>query len=263
MKKLLLLPILSLCAINVQAGSTNAVPTSYYGGYPSEYAANNQAGTLQPSRSGYKVYVDSSQRPERVYTRTYPAAYGYAEATPQAAPVPKSVYKVEEPKAIKKYYGVLRLGYGATHGWNSPFKTPRSVIINGAAGMYLPNQFRADIDLAYHIKDSLYKTETGKNFDYSQYDLSVNGYYDFNLSQTVKPFVGLGLGLTNSKVSGATNGALKISDDETNLAFSVSGGLDYYLTNNIALEALLRARYILCDGDLYNIEGLLGVRYDF
>ena len=262
MKKILLLTIVSMCAFSANAGTGDGVPSSYYGGYPSEYAANNQAGTLQPSKSGYKVYVDSSQRPERVYTRTYPMAYGYANATPQAAPVPKPLYKAEDTKVAKNYYGVLRLGYGATYGWNSPFKTPRSVIINGAAGMYLPKQFRADIDLAYHVKDTLY-TEAGRSFKYSQYDISVNGYYDFNVSQTIKPFVGLGLGITNSKVSGTTRGALKISDDETNLAFSASGGLTYYLTNDIALEALLRARYILSDGDLYNIEGLLGVRYDF
>lgn len=254
--------VLCVYAFSASAGSEEGIPTSYYGGYPSEYAANNQAGALQPSKSGYKVYVDSSQRPERVYTRTYPLAYGYADATPQPAPIP--MYKPSKPEVVKKYYGVLRLGYGSTHGWSSPFGTPRSVMINGAVGMYLPKQFRADIDLTYHTKDTLYKPQMGRSLDYSQYDLSVNGYYDFNMSQNFKPFVGLGLGFTNSKVSGRMhNGVLKVSDDETNLAFSASGGVNYYLTTNIALEALLRARYIFCDDDLYNIEGLLGVRYDF
>ncbi|MBP5343687.1 MAG: porin family protein [Alphaproteobacteria bacterium] len=267
MKKILLITVLCTSTINAYAESGDGVPSSYYGGYPSEYAANNQAGTLQPTKSGYKVYIDTTQNPEHIYTRTYPLAYGYAEQTPQATSLPQPIYKPSyatptSPAPSKRYYGVLRLGYGSTHGMGSPYKTPHSVLFSGAIGMYLPAQFRADIDLTYHTKESLYKGAL-VNFDYAQYDLGVNGYYDFSVSQTIKPFVGLGLGLTKNEVSGKKTPILKKPDDGVHLAFSVAGGLDYYLTPKIALEALLRIRYIFADKNLYNIEGLLGAKYDF
>ena len=266
MKKILLLAALGLCAIEVQAGNNGSVTTAYYGGYPSEYAANNQAGTLRPVRSGYQVYADQSQVPERVYTRTYPMAYGYAQAMPATRP---NVRMVNNKSASAKddnktYYGVLRAGYGSTFGWQEPFGIPRAWIFNGAFGMYLPHHFRADIDLGYHIKDILYRSHGEPTLRYSQYDLGINVYYDVNLSKSFKPFLGAGIGLTNSKVSGKTaKTEIKFSDDETNLSFTATAGIAYYLTTHVALEALMRARYILCDGDLYNFEGLMGIRYDF
>jgi len=269
MKKILLLCVLSLAALNAHATTYGGAPTTYYGGYPTEYAANNQAGALQPSRSAYHVYVDRAQIPEHVYTRTYPMGYGYSTNIPPTMSVPQGRGKTKKrfPTAQelgKKYYAALRLGYGGTYGWNKPFREPKSVMFNGVLGLYLPNQFRADFDLTYHTKETLYKEEGEPTFDYSQYDLGVNLYYDVNAFEKLKPFLGVGIGLTNSKASGTTqHPALKVSDDETNLSFAATAGIAYYLNRNVALEALMRARYILCDGDLYNIEGLVGVRYDF
>ena len=239
----------------------------YYGGYPSDQAAGGYGApgpgvqTVGQNINNQTVYQNNIYNQSAYQTTT--ENYAYASQYP-------SNYNVRAKK--KKYYGVLRIGYGETRGFGSPFLTPRAPMFSGAIGMYFENHTRADLELSYHWKDKLYhKTQDGEsiNLDYYQYDFGINGYYDIylkNFPAKLRPFMGAGVWISNSKVSGAgkkTDRSVRNFDSEMNLAASVALGLAYDLDESLTLEGMFRARYIFCDSHLYNLETLFGVRYHF
>lgn len=74
----------------------------------------------------------------------------------------------------------------------------------------------------------------------------LNAYYDFDVSEKLKPFVGVGLG------------AAKNEDVSTEFAWQVSLGGKYYLVNNVYIGA--KASYIRQNGPTY--DGNSSVKFD-
>ena len=178
----------------------------------------------------------------------------------------------------KRFYVTPRLGLSWTNFADSDESLDGGfgLLVNGAAGLYLGESFRIDLEIGYHFERTLADEEESDGYyrakwelNYHQMDFMVNGYYDFHNSSAFTPFIGLGLGLFNqeltSKVESSGYWSRKGSSSvsETNFGVALAGGASYQINDFMAIEGMLRAKYIFCTGQAYNIEGLGGVRFSF
>ena len=79
---------------------------------------------------------------------------------------------------------------------------------------------------------------------------ATGGVRVFVLPGRIQPYVGLGMGLVSARIRGHPNDPLEpnFSQRETEFAFRVAGGLDFYLTPHVLLN--LDAAYLGADGEL-------------
>lgn len=197
-----------------------------------QYRPQNQQNTYQA-------------QPKRRQNNTYNGYNGSYDNTPFR----------QEYKHQNTMYVTPRIGFGAIFLESDNFSSPN---IDIAAGMYFGN-FRSDIELTYH-----FESEIVEGLDISQYDVFLNGYYDFDTGSPFKPFIGIGAGLSTVELS--------LDDywyhddeysEETNFALSVQAGASFDITDNMALEIMGRYRYMFTTGNVYNLEALAGLRVSF
>ncbi|MBQ4472333.1 MAG: porin family protein [Alphaproteobacteria bacterium] len=263
-------------AIQMRRGYTGQ-DQAYYG------AQNNTAQAVeQRSLQSYNFYQEPAETKAVAYAANgygtsqlsnYPATSGAAgyQAYPgyvTAAGVPvyygSPVYDQQKiAYKQKKYYADFHLGAGGTFSIGNGLDSPTGGVWGVTVGTYLKNNLRADVEFNYHMNGKLGK-EGRKEIKYKQYDLGANLYYDMPTNAyVVKPFLGVGIW----GVKGKANGSYKTNDldliDGKKFAVSLAGGATYDLTPDFSLFGMLRARYIFCDEDVYNLEGLLGIRYYF
>jgi len=127
-----------------------------------------------------------------------------------------------------------------------------------AAGLALPadhlhGAFRVEAEFGLSTKEEFKMVVDGENFpnDPAQLKLGkqtffVNAYYDFNATNKIKPYAGLGIGLARVKVDmnwAAENPSIpdlfffvNESANLRNFAWNLGFGVAYSLTDNIALD---------------------------
>lgn len=148
------------------------------------------------------------------------------------------------------------------------------LMANIAAGVYLTDNVRADVEVGYHFKREMAiarysnpNMSARETADIRQVDVLANVYYDFNADEAFKPFVGIGAGYARIKetVEGSTSIGFGIQESETigRFATALSVGFAYELTDNVAFEMLGRGKYIFNVDDMMNLETLGGLRFSF
>ena len=148
------------------------------------------------------------------------------------------------------------------------------LMANIAAGIYMTDNVRADVEVGYHFKREMaiarYSSpnmSARETADIRQVDVLANVYYDFNADEAFKPFVGIGAGYARIKetVEGSTSIGFGIQESETigRFATALSFGFAYELTDNVAFEMLGRGKYIFNVDDMMNLETLGGLRFSF
>lgn len=90
----------------------------------------------------------------------------------------------------------------------------------------------------------------------------INGYYDFDTKTKIRPYLGLGIGLSYMK-SGSTIFMRQTSDDGTDFAYSVQAGVGYELTPEWTLDAGIRYLHSGYKDGYDSMDMLVGLRYDF
>ena len=144
------------------------------------------------------------------------------------------------------------------------------LMANIAAGVYLTDNVRADVEIGFHFERemAIERTPDYKMIsDVRQVDILANAYYDFNVDGEFKPFVGIGAGL--AKVRGTEKYTVygepeeKESKTFDRFTTALSVGFAYELTDNVAFEMLGRGKYIFNVDDMMNLETLGGLRFSF
>lgn len=103
----------------------------------------------------------------------------------------------------------------------------------------------------------------------------LNAYYDFDLGNRFTPYVGLGLGLSETEVVFNPSGVAVLSDDDRVFAWQVMGGVSYAFSDTLSLygnyryrtaddmefsASLLPARFNI-DVEAQSLD--IGIRYSF
>lgn len=177
---------------------------------------------------------------------------------------PEPIKENTPPVLSKKlYYVGLHTGLGKTFGWDHGEHNQIKPIFSLFAGTWATPSLRLDAELAYHVKGRLSRS-TERQTTYKQYDLGANAYYDFSkIKFGLKPFVGGGFWFVKKTIKDSAVGENSKSSSHWRSALSASAGLTYPITDVFSLSAMVRGRYIITQESLYNIEALLGARYDF
>ncbi|MBQ3695480.1 MAG: porin family protein [Alphaproteobacteria bacterium] len=217
---------------------------------------------VTPQRSSQMMWYPTQQ--QRLEAGLYGASYETASAEQKADPYRSPVYNSKEVRRKRPFYADFRLGIGVTMGWPSGLDKPVSPIWGVAVGTRMSPTVRVDAEFDYHTEGKL-ATEEHRKIKYKQYDFGANIYYDFpvNAALRVYPFVGAGIWAVKGKANGKYQGLKVSSTSDINLGLSVAGGVTYPINEMFSLVAMARARYIHTDDNLYNLEGLIGVRYHF
>jgi outer membrane protein X len=121
----------------------------------------------------------------------------------------------------------------------------------------------------YNVTDPI---RLSAEFDYflkkdfiSMWDLSAYGHYLFPVTEKFTLYPSVGLGIINTKASIPDVGGIlssagvETSVSSSDFAFSLGGGVDYELTDNLVLNGELR--YKIMDGSRLNI--VAGIAYKF
>ena len=70
----------------------------------------------------------------------------------------------------------------------------------------------------------------------------VNGYYDFDLGNRLTPYVGVGLGLSESELVFNPSGVAVLSDEDRVFAWQVMGGVSYAFSDRLSVYGNYRYR---------------------
>ncbi len=172
------------------------------------------------------------------------------------------VFTEETRTRAKLYYLGVHGGIGGTFGWDHGEKNPIKPVLGLIAGTWATPNIRLDAEFDYHVKGNIGKGSQSTK-TYKQYDLGANAYYDFPITKYgFQPFIGGGLWLVKKMVT-AHEGASGKSHSGWKLALSAAAGLAYPINENWRLTSMLRARYIVTNEGLYNLEALIGATYSF
>jgi len=235
MKKILLMTAIVFAGVSANA--------QYYGGYYKKQPVY-QSIEQYPQKSNYRPSGNA------------PTWKSQSSGTFSSS----SFYRNGMKKTNKDWYIAPRAGLGATLGWDDDLDNAVSPVFGLAVGHYFGN-VRADVEFDYHMEGDVL-SEGDLKIEYSQWDLGANIYYDFDLSKSFKPFVGVGIGASNAKLKASAFFG-EVEEDET--AFMASGaiGAAYHFNDTFALEMMGRYRYLFRDSGIYNLEALAGFRVSF
>ena len=221
----------------------------------------NTSNGYQGSSSNLIWYPTARQRAQGFGQPPYDDA-GYVPSAGGYQRYQSPVYKQDAPRKRFFYVGA-QVGMGSTRGWRGHLDHPLVAVWGLTLGTNIKPNVRADVEWLYHMKGKL-DSAPGTRIDYKQHSLGANFYYDFPTQSVVRPFVGVGIWGVKGKISGQYRRTRDIDvSSDVKLAFSIAAGLSYKVTEEFSLMSLLRARYIMSKDDVYNLEGLLGVKYHF
>jgi len=101
---------------------------------------------------------------------------------------------------------------------------------------------RLEAEIGYKVADIDEVSANGfgsasVNGDLSVLSLMGNGYLDFNVSPTVKPFVMAGIGMANVTLD---SNDLGVDDDDTVFAYQAGAGVGFALNNKVTLDLSYR-----------------------
>ena len=218
---------------------------------------NRQYRTTQPVQR-QRSYQQPRQQQNGYYQNNYQGGYqgGYYENS-------RSSNGLLGGTNGKQFYVTPRIGGSYVNFVHAKDDIDGAFGVFGsvAGGLYLPNQFRADIEIGYHFKREIDNTK----IDFSQWDFMLNGYYDIDIGSPLTPFVGAGLGLGHMKLTASEDDYDDSSYTKTSFAASIAGGAMYPITDMIAVEGMGRGRYVFYSERmaLWTLEVMAGVRFSF
>lgn len=166
----------------------------------------------------------------------------------------------------KRFYISPRLGFSYVNFLDAGDEdySGFGLSLSGAAGMYINENFRADIEIGYHFEREIASISDlwySYDINYSQMDFMLNGYYDFkNTGSSLTPFIGGGLGFFNSEISVSDYGD---AASDTVLGLALAGGASYPVNDIVSAEGMLRAKYLFDEGSAINLEAIVGARFSF
>ncbi len=242
-------------------GNPAPVSPQVYGFYQQPVEQNYDANYPRPQMMWYPTQQQRAVASGQMYQMPSSSS---AQEMPQQPDVYQSpVYAISQKGS---WYIDLRLGIGGTDGWENDFDIPVGPIWGFAIGKKISPNVRVDAEFDYHLKAKLAKTALAK-IEYKQYDLGANIYYDFPLQShvRVRPFIGAGIWAVDGKTTVSSKKGTRISSADSDIKLGLSGalGIAYPISEVLSLIAMARARYIMTKEELWNIEGLLGIRYHF
>ena len=142
--------------------------------------------------------------------------------------------------------------------------------LGGIVGYDFANGFRAEAELGYQNSD----IDNGGGHDSALFGL-VSGYYDFDLGQSWKPYLGGGVGYADVNMDGTPAGTFAVDDSDEVPIWALAAGVGYDLNPRTTLFA--GYRYIAAieepsftnsagqsfdlDYSTHNVQA--GVRYKF
>jgi len=142
--------------------------------------------------------------------------------------------------------------------------------LGGIMGYDFSNGFRTEAELGYQNSD----IDNGDGDNSALYGLA-SGYYDFDLGQSWKPYLGAGVGYANVRMDG-TPGTNPAVDDSDNVpVWALAAGVGYDLNERTTLFAGYRYIAAFDDPNMTNTAGQnfdidyathnvqTGVRYKF
>lgn len=134
------------------------------------------------------------------------------------------------------------------------------------SGGYDWGNWRAAIDYTNFGKLSRGATDgyTTANLDVKIKSLGITGFYDFDMGNAFKPYVGLRLSSNHFKLSAnATQGSYSLSDSYTDrvAGIGVLAGVNYKLTEKLDLN--LGAEYNRLSAETNQVGANVGLRYNF
>ncbi len=135
--------------------------------------------------------------------------------------------------------------------------------LGGAFG-YDYGTYRAEIEVSFRENDIDAFRGLGTSGDVSSSSFLVNGYFDFENSTDITPYVGGGLGLANVDFDDSI-----INDDDTVFAYHLGAGAGLAISETVMID--LAYRYLVtANPDIGNGEAeyethnlLVGIRYYF
>ena len=117
-------------------------------------------------------------------------------------------------------------------GGSGKFDNDPAIVINGAIGMKMKQNFRVEGEIGYHF-NAADRTTTGQNFNFSMLSFMGNGYVDFPIQSPLRPYVGAGLGVA---IAGASEDSFNSSDSDLVGAVQLMAGLGYDISPQATLN---------------------------
>lgn len=148
-------------------------------------------------------------------------------------------------------------------------------LIGGAVGLSFPtlSSLRADIELSYGENDidglnfsgNGPAPEVGVGGDISYTSLLVNGYWDFDTSGPLTPYLGAGLGVSFVDTSAIYGPGVRLDGSDEVFTLQFVAGASYAISSNTALFADVRYRqfYDLSTDRITPAGGIASVSDDF
>lgn len=137
---------------------------------------------------------------------------------------------------------------------NTEFKTSNFLVYNAGIGGILGNNVRGEINF-----QASHNAKVTNNIGNSSYQIGmIRGFYDFAFKENYLPYVGMGFGISNIKFT--SNSSIYNSYTKTGLAFDLSAGLGYKISENGILDIGCR---FLSLNHVYSTQVLTGIRFSF
>lgn len=142
--------------------------------------------------------------------------------------------------------------------------------LGGIVGYDFANGFRTEAELGYQNSD----LDNGEGHNSALYGLA-SGYYDFDLGQSWKPYLGGGVGYADVRLNGTPGANPSIDDSDEVPVWALAAGVGYDLNERTTLFAGYRYLAAFEDPDMTNSAGQsfdidyathnaqVGVRYKF
>lgn len=137
------------------------------------------------------------------------------------------------------YVGVIG---GAAISGGGKLDTATGYVVGGVGGVEFCNA-RLEAEVAYRSSKIDYANAVRVNGDISLLSYMVNGLYELDLeSKKWRPYFGGGLGLATADISALTSGGLVVnnSSSDTRFAYQGIGGIGYFATPHLVLDASYR-----------------------
>ncbi|NTU52352.1 MAG: porin family protein [Chlorobiaceae bacterium] len=210
--------------------------------------------------------VTYSKAPEPVAVAAYQqpaAATAVTVYQPATAPVAVTVYQPVQvvSSSYEGPYISGMIGVAVPGTWKEEYggdyKMKTGELLNGAIG-YCFGATRAEVAVGYQQYD--YKTLAE---DISFLTIMANGFYEFNTTSNIRPYVMAGAGVAKADVSWA-------ADTESVFAWQLGGGLGFKVTDNTTFDIGYRhfrpEKLSALGGGNVKWESnniLVGIRYQF
>lgn len=147
------------------------------------------------------------------------------------------------------------------------------VFFEGGVGCQVSDNLRVEVTGGYRMKASLSTPFNDLSADLATYTGFVNAFWDITNYNGFTPYLGGGVGVAHHRLTNVTLPATSSNGNRTDLAYNVTAGISYDITNNLLLDvayryvdlgfARSRGTTPMTIDDLKSHEIKVGMRYHF